>query len=126
MEFSYQQNNSGQFFPVIPLKIFRGKKFLPTIALVDSGATISIFRPDIAKYLGIEIETGKEIFLGGVGGRIKGYVHNLETIVGNKKLLLPMVFSSEYHVSFNLLGRNTFFNNFRIIFDEKNKKIKLE
>lgn len=120
MEFSYQQNDSGQFFPLIPLKIFKDAKFLPTIALVDSGATISIFRPDIAKYLGIDIETGKEIFLSGVGGRIRGYIHKLEVNTGGKKFFLPIVFSQEYHVSFNLLGRNTFFENFLITFDEKN------
>ena len=125
MEFSYQQNNNGLFFPAIPLKIFKDEKFLPTIALIDSGATISIFRPDIAKYFGLEIETGEEIFLGGVGGRIKGYIHKLKINTGGKQFLLPIVFSQEYHVSFNLLGRDTFFENFLITFDERNLKLKL-
>lgn len=124
--FRYRQNPEGQFFPVVPVRFYLGKKKVDSSALVDSGATVSIFRADVADYLGVEIEKGEEIYLGGVGGRIKGYLHRLQIEVAGKKFSCPIVFSHEYLVSFNLLGREKFFKNFVIVFEEKKKKIRLE
>lgn len=124
--YPYQSTDQKNFFPLVPLKVLSRKKFVDTFALVDSGATISIFREDIAKQLGIKIEKGEKTYLGGVGGRIKGYIHKLEIRAAGKKILCPVVFSYEFTVSFNLLGREAFFKRFRIIFEEKKKVIKLE
>lgn len=123
--YPYEKHDS-QFFPAIPLHIISSKEKFYTAALIDSGAVVSIFKADIAHQLGIEIEKGQEIILGGVGGRIKGYHHKIKVQIGRKILEIPVVFSHEYLVSFNLLGRDTFFENFVITFDEKNQKIKLE
>ena len=95
-------------------------------ALVDSGATVSIFKEEIAQELNVPILKGKEIFLGGVGGRIKGYLHNLDVKIGQRKLIVPVVFSYEYLVSFNLLGREGVFQQFKILFDEKNLLVSLQ
>ncbi len=124
--FPYQQNPEGQFFPIIPLRLHFKKKTLESSALIDSGATISIFRVDVANNLGFSIEKGEEIYLRGVGGRIKGYIHKLMVETAGKKLLCPIVFSNEYLVSVNLLGRAEFFKRFRIIFEEKKNYLKLE
>ena len=125
MSFPYYQDFSGKNFPVLPLRLNYKEKITDTFALIDSGATISIFKADIAKKLEVDIETGKEIILGGVGGRIKGYVHKVKMEVAEKILIIPVVFSHEYLVSFNLLGREIFFENFQITFDERNLKLKL-
>ena len=66
-----------------------------------------MFKDEVADQLGIKIEGGREIYLGGVGGRIKGYVHTLEVEIAGKNLSV-LWFSHEYLVSFNLLGRETF------------------
>ena len=123
--FPYKKNSKGDFFPVIDLYIGYKKNLQRTYALVDSGATISIFTQDIAQKLDLQMDKGKKIFLGGVGGRIKGYLHNMELEIADKKLIAPVVFSYEYTVSFNLLGRQEIFNNFKITFDEKNYLVKL-
>ncbi len=127
MSYKYRAHLQNQFFPIIPFTIFTEKsnKF-DTVALIDSGATISIFKTEVAQQIGIEIKTGKEIELDGVGGKIKGYVHNLKIEVSGKNLTIPVVFSNDYLVSFNLLGRSSFFENFKIIFDEKNKIVELK
>ena len=123
--FPYQQNPQGQFFPIVPISLSFRKKKADTSALIDSGATISIFKEDIAALLGINIEEGEEIFLGGVGGRIKGYIHKLEVEVAGKKFQMPIVFSYEYLVSLNLLGRDSFFVKFLLTFDERRRKMEL-
>ena len=103
-----------------------GQTRVDSSALIDSGATVSIFKKEVAEKLRITIEKGKEIYLGGVGGHIKGYVHKLEVEIAGKKFPCPIVFSREYLVSFNLLGRQEFFNKFKIIFEEKQNRLKLE
>jgi len=124
--FPYQRNSIGDSFPVIDLFVSQNNRTARIFVLVDSGATVSIFREDVAEQLGITIESGKETFLGGVGGRIKGYVHRLDIEIAGKKFLCPVVFSHEYMVSFNLLGREAVFKKFKIIFEEKKNLLTLE
>jgi hypothetical protein len=123
--FDYYFNGEG-YFPAIPLYITSNGTQLKLRALIDSGATISVFKDEVAQHLGIDIERGKEIYLGGVGGRIKGYIHNLNLEISGKKFTCPVVFSREYLVSFNLLGREAFFKQFRIVFEEKKNLLRLE
>ena len=123
--FSYYFNGS-EYFPVVPLVFLIGEKRIRSQALVDSGATISIFGEEVAEALGFEIEKGSRTILGGVGGRIIGYIHKIRIRVAGKEFICPIVFSKEYLVSFNLLGREEFFKRFRIIFEEKKNHLKLE
>lgn len=123
--FPYKSDPKGNTFPIIPLALaFAGKK-QEFYALIDSGATISVFRAEVADSLGLIIEKGKETYLGGVGGRIKGYIHTLDVEIAGKKFRCPVVFSQEYLVSFNLLGREAFFPRFRIVFEEKKNQVQL-
>ena len=113
----------GVFYPVVDFILFGKKTSLSVSALVDSGASFSIFRPEIAEYLEIDIENGKSFFLEGVGGRILGYLHNVPVQVGEKRFDCKMVFSREFTVSFNLVGRNNFFQQFIVTFNEKQKQL---
>lgn len=126
LTFPYKTDAKGNLFPIVPvaLKFNRLKKEF--FALVDSGATVSVFRAEVAESLGIEIQKGKEIYLGGVGGHIKGYLHQLKIELAGKKFACPIVFSHEYLVSFNLLGRQEFFKRFKILFEERKNLLKLE
>lgn len=124
--FPYRKDAKGNIFPIIPLSVESAGKKREFLALIDSGATISVFQAEVANSLGIDITHGKEIYLGGVGGRIKGYIHELIIEIANRKFSCPIVFSHEYLVSFNLLGREEFFKKFRIIFEEKKNLLALE
>lgn len=124
--FPYKKHLTGDLFPIIPVALNYKKKRIEVYALVDSGATTSIFRPEVAEELGIRVEKGQEIYLSGVGGRIKGYIHRLEIETADKKFACPIIFSYEYTVSFNLLGREEFFKRFVIVFDENKKRLELQ
>lgn len=123
--YPYIKKPSG-LFPLIKVILSVGEKKVPIEALIDSGASISVFEGRVAGLLGIKIRQGKEIYLGGVGGRILGYIHHIKLEAAGKKFICPIVFSDEYKVSFNLLGRQGFFNKFKICFNEKNKMMSLE
>ncbi len=124
--FPYKKNSVGEFYPIINFLIYFKKNTSWTSALVDSGASVSIFKEEVAQQLGLKIKGGKETYLGGVGGRIKGYVHELRFDIAGKLLTAPVVFSHEYLVSFNLLGRSGIFPHFKILFDEKNLMTRFE
>ncbi|MBI4121453.1 MAG: retropepsin-like domain-containing protein [Candidatus Ryanbacteria bacterium] len=115
-------NRGGKYYPVVDITLFSGKTILTLKALLDSGASFSVFRPEVAEYLKIPIEKGKPFYLEGIGGRILGYLHILSVSVGKRKFRCKIVFSREFTVSFNLLGRDNFFENFLVTFDEKNHK----
>ena len=123
--FPYFQRGA-QYYPAIDITLFVKKDELTIKALIDSGASFSVFRPEIAEHIGIAIEKGKPMYLEGIGGRILGYLHRVRAEVGQKKFLCSIVFSREFTVSFNLLGRDNFFSHFRITFDEKKKEVILE
>lgn len=116
----------GRWYPLIDITLHEAKNSLRIKALPDSGASFSIFRPEIADFLGIPIESGKQIYLEGIGGRILGYLHLLKIGVGNKRFPCKIVFSQEFTVSLNLLGRENFFEELLITFDEQRKQVVLE
>ncbi len=121
-EFSYFEKD-GQYFPIIEIKLKGLKKGIIVNALIDSGASFSVFRSEIAEELGIILEKGKKIYLTGIGGRILGYIHEVPVSLSSKKFRCKIVFSPEFNVSFNLLGRDNFFLPFIISFLERNKKV---
>ncbi|MBU2577441.1 retropepsin-like domain-containing protein [Patescibacteria group bacterium] len=124
-EFKYSKKGDT-WFPVINIILRGPKKRRSFKALVDSGASFSVFRSDVADYLGIPLEKGKPIYLTGIGGRILGYLHNLRVSVNDKNFNCKIVFSKEYTVSLNILGRDNFFQPFLISFWEKAKKVILK
>ena len=122
--YPYQFDIKGDPYPLVPFSVLSDKKERRDyFALIDSGAIISFFREDIAERLGIEIEKGEEITLKGIGGWIKGYKHELHLEVSKKIFSCPVVFSREYFISLNILGRNSFFEKFKITFDEAQKRV---
>ena len=126
IRYSYQKDPAGNFYPIIPISVIHKEITLKLDALIDSGATISIFKPEIAISLNTPIRMGKSVYLGGVGGRIKGYLHKFTVEIANKSFSVPVVFSYEYTISINLSGRQAIFKNFQIIFDEKNLRVTLK
>ena len=115
-----------QYFPVVDVTLAVPKRPITIKALVDSGASFSVFRAEVLEYLGIPLTRGERLYLEGIGGRILGYRHRVPARVGAARFLLTVVFSQELTVSFNLLGRDNFLHQFLITFDEQNRLVKLQ
>ena len=120
--YRYNFSNHG-YFPTIPLVLLKGRQRVRSLALIDSRASISIFRTEVAEKLGIDIESGEQRIMTGVGGKIAGYLHKVKIRVAEKNILCPVIFSKKYKASFNLLDRQGFFDKFIITFDEKRKHV---
>ena len=124
--FNYVKHDSF-FYPEIPLRIMRNEKALETNALIDSGAIISIFKPEIADYLGLPIDRGEERTSIGISGKLKVYIHNIKLeVFEGKSFECKIAFSREFKSRFNLLGRQDFFDRHLITFDERRKCTKIE
>lgn len=121
-EFSYYEKD-GQSFPIIDVTLKRESKMITIKALIDSGASFSVFHQEIAAYLDIAVERGKKVYLTGIGGRILGYQHQVSLTLGRVTFPCKIIFSPEFNVSFNLLGRNNFFMPFIISFLEKQRRV---
>ena len=121
--YSYRKQ---QLFPIIPVTVSIESYDISTDALLDSGANISVFRQEIAECLGLQIESGEEILLHGLGGRVMGYIHEVTMKVEQIAFPCKVVFSSELTVGINLIGRQDFFEKFKVTFNENNKEVILE
>ncbi|MEA1905869.1 MAG: hypothetical protein U9N12_02780 [Euryarchaeota archaeon] len=90
---------------------------------VDSGAGFSIFNAEIADYMGFDYRRWELIFPAGVGGHIRAYINEILISVGGIKFSYNVLFSDEFTVKFNLLGRAGVFDRFRVCFDDSEKNI---
>lgn len=125
MQFPYLHRR-GRLFPIVPILLSHQSRSLRTEGLLDSGANTSLFPAEVAEYLGVSLEAGKGVYLSGIGGRILGYRHEVSLTIGVVEFETSVVFSAEFTSFFNLLGRDNFFEQFRITFDEHLKFVELE
>jgi len=125
LEFNYVTLRE-RHYPLIPIRLYYEDRNVKTYALLDSGSTISVFRNEIAEDLGIGIHGGKEQILQSANGLIRVYVYALTVEINDERFDMNVGFSSDLITSFNILGREGFFDRFRITFDEEHRKIMIE
>lgn len=103
--------------PVAEIEIQDSHKQWKFIKLmVDSGAVISLFKKSFGELLGIDLKKGRPLKLGGIGkGKIKTYVHPINTKIGNFQLKIDAAFA-ENDLPPNLLGRIGIFDTLEIRF----------
>lgn len=93
--------------------------------LLDSGAVVSTLPIDFAKSLNIDITNASRIVLRGFGDkRTFGYMSDLQIYIKDEIYSIPVVFS-EGELSKKILGRKGFFDYFTVVFDHKDKVIRL-
>ena len=116
--------------PSIPITL-KGNNNTPieVIALIDSGADISVIPEGIAKFLNLNLD-GKKEKANGIGGQIS--VINSSVNVNIRKnhenydLNIPVQVILGPDEIPPLLGRRGFFDEFVISFDNKNEKVTLK
>ena len=69
-EFPYKEVEDRRY-PVILIRMRNKNIEKDFYALVDSGAPISTFRPEVAESLGIEIEKGERRISVGISGKVE-------------------------------------------------------
>jgi len=126
MRFPYFQLEKDNFAPIIPLKILGREGWITFEAYIDSGASFSIFNIDRAEILGIHPKREEKIYLTvGDGGLLEVYIHRLQVELSDLRFMAQIGFSYQLGIGFNLLGRKSFFEHFRICFDDKKRFVEV-
>lgn len=128
MEFEYKRLKSGQYRPIIPIELEYKDKKTRILSLVDSGADVCIFPSEVGEYLGIDIESGKEVPVQGVveGAKSSYYLHPMLLGVsgGGDKYSSQVGFMPNLSKQgYGILGQLGFFENYKVILDLPNGKI---
>lgn len=123
MEFPYLVIPPGLHGPIITMEIWgRQRKWIGLEAYVDSGATYSIFDADSAVILGLDLPKGRRtLIVVGDGNKIPVFLFQLPVRFAGHSFKATIGFSQKLGVGFNLLGRQSFFDRFRICFNDKEK-----
>jgi len=120
MKIPYLEIEKGIFAPVVRLELSGPIRWIEMEAYVDSGASYSIFKAEVAEMLGISYLKGHRTLLTvGDGGLIPIYLHNLTVKFAGHEFRATIGFSDKLGVEFNLLGRASFFRKFMICFNDK-------
>lgn len=113
----------GKFYPLIPIALSRGARSVNTFALLDSGASISVFRPEIAEALDIPRKRRTGMRLGTASGGVDIGITRVRVEVGSTAFDARIGFSRAFAASFNILGRESFFHKFSICFNEISRTV---
>ena len=115
--------------PSIPI-YFKGNSSLRmnVIALVDSGADCSVIPKGLAEILNLGL-TGPKQDSFGFGGKIECVESHIQILLSQNhekhEFKIPVLVSSDDSCPI-ILGRNKFFNKFKITFDSKHQKLILK
>jgi len=120
LKIEYERVGS-RFFPIIDLEISHKDKSIATKAYVDSGAGYSIFNAELADILELDYKKGKKIYPMGIGGHICAYLNEVRLKIRDFDIPCKVLFSDEFVVRFNLIGRTGLFDSFRVCFDDKER-----
>jgi len=123
MIFPYLDNE-----PVIPVEIKnRNGDYRQFYGYLDSGAGYSVFHKDVAEILQINIYKGKKIKLTvGDGSEIPAFIHKIPVRFAGKEFTAELSFSPSLGIGTNILGMKSFFDNFKICFNNKKKQIEIK
>lgn len=114
-----------QHYPLIPLTLHLSGQSVRTFGLLDSGASISLFRPEIAKALKIPLSIRHGQALKMAKGKISALICKVDLQVEDVRFSTFIGFSDRHAASFNIIGRQGFFEHFGVYFDESRRRIGL-
>lgn len=117
----YKLNPTDQIArPYIPVQIQAGGRHFDTVGLIDSGADHTSFNADLLLALGLQWSDGTYSEIAGMNGQPEeARLFNLNLIVRQHRFPATVWFTKSHITMFGLLGRDSFFNAFRVGFDQR-------
>jgi len=124
MRHPYRELSKGFFTPIVDIEIWIGGDWIIRDAYIDSGAAYTIFHSEMATTLGLNYKSGRCVMIRvGDGKLIPVYLHKLPVQFSGQKFTGTIGFSENLGVGFNILGRVSFFDRFRICFNDREKAV---
>ncbi|MGE0887745.1 MAG: hypothetical protein AB7P14_29850 [Blastocatellales bacterium] len=98
----------------IEVKIVYAGYEIEVLAIVDPGAAVCLFSHEVGLKLGIPIEQGIPIRLGGLTGTLEAYGHEVILQTGNIAFQSLVYFAKYPGLQRNLLGRRGWLRNLKL------------
>lgn len=110
-EYHYQDDEEG-----IPIEVSLGygEHEVEVWAKVDPGAAVCLFSHEVGLKLGIPIEQGIPIRLGGLTGSLEAFGHEVTLQTGNIAFQSLLYFAKYPGLQRNLLGRRGWLRNLKL------------
>jgi hypothetical protein len=110
-EIHYKDDEDG-----IPLRVVLtyANVELEVTAKVDTGAAVCLFSYDIGRALGVPIEQGRALRLGGLTGALESFGHEVTLQTGDLVFQSVVYFARHPGLPRNLLGRRGWLRNLRL------------
>ena len=116
-EFKYRNLGQGLAFPAVNVTLVGPKGEDDLIAIIDSGATYSLFDGVRAFSIGLALMDGRRETLSALSGQFVVWIHEVDLEILGTRFRCEVAFS-EQHIPRELLGRHTVFDRVRIGFRE--------
>lgn len=105
--------------PIITVGVRLETTWFPIEVYVDSGSAYTVLHARIAEGAEFDYLSGERTYLQvGDGSFIPVYLHQLVMQLGTERFEAQVGFSEKLGVAFNLLGRTSIFDRFKICFLE--------
>ena len=123
----YRNIPNGGLQPAVEVELTNGARSARTVAILDSGATHTVFSYEIAQLLGIEdVRTGTRVDASTLGGRIEFYLFEVEIrLPGENQRFAGQIGFFPGQIPRNILGRILFFSRFEVGFRERHQRLHL-
>lgn len=112
--------------PSIPITLRGSSGSFSVVAVLDSGADFTAFSKEVAELIGVDL-SGPPHPTFGIGGKVKAVLSSVIVNITkgheNYNFKIPVIVIDDLCDFGVLLGRQGFFDKFKITFDQKNKKI---
>ena len=94
-------------------------------AVIDSGATRTLFHADLLSHLGVDLAAGEVEITQGIGGRERTYLHEIALYIPGGPVKIKAAFKEGLPVA-GLLGMQGFFEFFKVSFDPEVRACEIE
>jgi len=113
--------------PLITIRLSHNGRLVQLDALIDSGATASLFHSVVADKLGVDLRSGlKHEFVGISGHSVEAYLHEVELqILGMPNSLKVAAAFTESPGVGALLGQADFFQHYQIKFERYKERMEI-
>ena len=111
--------------PIIPIDILTKYGYQSLDFLVDTGADCSMMPKSMAKIIGINLNKLPQMHFGGIESKgVLTYIAEVTIKIIHKPIKITCALSSNEQCPF-ILGRKDIFDKYNILFNNKNRVIKL-
>jgi predicted aspartyl protease len=116
--------------PTIPVTFIGPEESIDIIAILDSGADISVLPMEVGELLGLDLTKNRSP-CSGIGGEVDTAENQVRVRISqgheNYTFAIPVKVVLDPNASIPvLIGRDGFFEKFEITFDEKRERISLK